>query len=320
LTGQLLAFARRQPLSPEVFDVGSQVEGIAQLIRPLVGGRIQIGLEIRDPECFAMADIAQFETTLINLAVNSRDAMQGEGVISIRVAKAEAIPASGTSEKRSGQFIAISVKDTGSGIPREKLAAIFEPFYTTKEVGKGTGLGLSQALGFAKQSGGEIVAASTLGEGSTFTIYLPQAEVTSARADMAAGHLQAVASGRGHRILVVEDNEDVGKFSTELLQDLGYVTRRADNAKQALALIAADESAFDLVFSDVIMPGMNGVELAKIIRRQYPHLSVVLTSGYSSVLAENTHHGFELIQKPYSVEALSRSLRRAIMERPPVGR
>jgi PAS domain S-box-containing protein len=320
LTGQLLAFARRQPLSPEVFDVGSQVEGIAQLIRPLVGGGVQIGLEIRDTECFAMADIAQFETTIINLAVNSRDAMQGEGAISIRVQKAAAIPASGTSEKRSGQFIAVAVKDTGSGIPPEKLTAVFEPFYTTKEVGKGTGLGLSQALGFAKQSGGEIVAASTLGEGSTFTIYLPQAEVTSARADMAAGNLQAAASGRGHRILVVEDNEDVGKFSTELLQDLGYVTRRADNAKQALALIAADESAFDLVFSDVIMPGMNGVELAKAIRSQYPHLPVVLTSGYSSVLAENIHHGFELIQKPYSVEALSRSLRRAIMERPPVRR
>lgn len=320
LTGQLLAFARRQPLSPEVFDVGSQVEGIAQLIRPLVGGRIQIGLEIRDTECFAMADIAQFETTIINLAVNSRDAMQGEGVISIQVAKAAAIPASGTSEKRSGQFIAVSVKDTGSGIAPEKLAAVFEPFYTTKEVGKGTGLGLSQALGFAKQSGGEIVAASTLGEGSIFTIYLPQAEFTAARADMAAGHLQAAASGRGHRILVVEDNEDVGKFSTELLQDLGYVTRRADNAKQALALIAADESAFDLVFSDVIMPGMNGVELAKAIRSQYPHLPVVLTSGYSSVLAENIHHGFELIQKPYSVEALSRSLRRAIMERSSVSR
>jgi PAS domain S-box-containing protein len=320
LTGQLLAFARRQPLSPEVFDVGSQVEGIAQLIRPLVGGRVQIGVEIRDTECFALADVAQFETTIINLAVNSRDAMQGEGIISIRVEKAGAIPASGTSEKRSGPFIAVSVKDTGSGIPPEKLTAVFEPFYTTKEVGKGTGLGLSQALGFAKQSGGEIVAASILGEGSTFTIYLPQAEVTNARADMAAGNLQAAASGRGHRILVVEDNEDVGKFSTELLQDLGYVTRRADNARQALALIAADESAFDLVFSDVIMPGMNGVEFAKIIRREYPHLPVVLTSGYSSVLAENIDHGFELIQKPYSVEALSRSLRRAIMERASVSR
>jgi PAS domain S-box-containing protein len=315
LTGQLLAFARRQPLAPQVFDVGLQVEGIAQLIRPLVGGRIQIGLEIRDPECFAMADVAQFETSLINLAVNSRDAMDGEGLISISVGKADAIPASGTSERRYGKFIAVSVRDTGTGIAPDKLTAIFEPFYTTKEVGKGTGLGLSQALGFAKQSGGEIVAASRLGEGSSFTVYLPQAETPASQADIGAGNIEAGMSGRGHRILVVEDNEDVGRFSTELLQDLGYSTRRADNARQALALIAADRSAFDLVFSDVIMPGMNGVELATIIREQYPNLPVVLTSGYSSVLAENAHQGFELIQKPYSVEALSRTLRRAISER-----
>jgi CheY-like chemotaxis protein len=319
LTGQLLAFARRQPLAPQVFDVGLQVEGIAQLIRPLVGGRIQIGLEIRDPDCFAMADIAQFETSLINLAVNSRDAMNGEGLISISVAKADAIPASGTSEKRGGKFIAISVADTGSGIPPDKLTSIFEPFYTTKEVGKGTGLGLSQALGFAKQSGGEIVVASRVGEGSTFTIFLPQAAAPASHAGINPGNLEAATSGRGHRILVVEDNEEVGRFSTELLQDLGYATRRADNAKQALALIAADQSAFDLVFSDVIMPGMNGVELATIIREQHPHLPVVLTSGYSSVLAENAHRGFELIQKPYSVEALSRALRKAILERSSTG-
>jgi PAS domain S-box-containing protein len=315
LTGQLLAFARQQPLTPQVFDVGLRVEGIGQLIRPLVGGRIQIGLELRNPECFAIADVAQFETTLINLAVNSRDAMEGEGLISISVEKADAIPASGSSGKRNGKFIAISVKDTGTGIAPDKLAAIFEPFYTTKEVGKGTGLGLSQAVGFAKQSGGEIVVDSVLGEGSTFTIYLPQAEAPSSHAGITAVNIEATTSGRGHRILVVEDNEDVGKFSTELLQDLGYATKRADNAKQALALIAADETAFDLVFSDVIMPGMNGVELATIIRERYPDLPVVLTSGYSSVLAENAHHGFKLIQKPYSVEALSRALQRAILER-----
>ncbi len=266
-----------------------------------------------------MADIAQFETTLINLAVNSRDAMRDEGLISIRVARANAIPQSVTSERRSGQFIAISVSDVGVGIAPENLTAIFEPFYTTKEVGKGTGLGLSQALGFAKQSGGEIVAASALGQGSTFTIYLPEAEAPDSRSELAVANLDAAASGRGRRILLVEDNEDIGKFSTELLQDLGYETRRADNAKQALALLAADRWAFDLVFSDVIMPGMNGVELAGVIRKQYPHLPVVLTSGYSSVLAENAHHGFELIQKPYSVEALSRALRKATMERPPKG-
>jgi CheY-like chemotaxis protein len=241
--------------------------------------------------------------------------MDGEGLISITVAKADAIPASATGEKRNGNFIAISVGDTGSGIAPDRLAAIFEPFFTTKEVGKGTGLGLSQALGFAKQSGGEIVVASTLGEGSTFTVYLPQAKPPASLARIDTGNRETATSGRGHRILVVEDNEDVGQFSTELLQDLGYTTRRADTARQALALIDADQSAFDLVFSDVIMPGMNGVELAAIIRERYPELPVVLTSGYSSVLAENAHQGFELIQKPYSVEALSRTLRRAILER-----
>jgi PAS domain S-box-containing protein len=315
LTGQLLAFARRQPLTPEVFDVGLQVEAIAQLVRPLVGSRIQIALEIADAECFAMADVAQFETTLINLAVNSRDAMKDEGLISIRVGKADEIPASGISGRREGKFIAISVGDTGGGIPPDRMTAIFEPFYTTKEVGKGTGLGLSQALGFAKQSGGDIVAVSALRKGSTFTIYLPQAELPARPASAAATSPEAASSGQGHRILVVEDNEDVGRFSTELLQDLGYATRRADNAKQALALIASDHGAFDLVFSDVIMPGMNGVEMAMIIREQYPHLPVVLTSGYSNVLAQTTDHGFELIQKPYSVEALSRALRKAILER-----
>jgi CheY-like chemotaxis protein len=264
-----------------------------------------------------LADTAQFETTLINLAVNSRDAMHGEGVISIRVEKADQVRPSVSSDRRHGKFIAVSVRDEGSGIPPENLKAIFEPFYTTKEVGKGTGLGLSQALGFAKQSGGEIVAESVVGKGSIFTIYLPQAEAPERRAVNAAVHPDTVASGRGRRILVVEDNEEVGKLSTELLQDLGYDTIRVDNAKQALALIAADPSAFDLVFSDVIMPGMNGLELATAIRKQYPHFPIVLTSGYSSVMADNAHHGFELIQKPYSVEALARILRSAMLERSP---
>jgi PAS domain S-box-containing protein len=318
LTGQLLAFARRQPLTPQVFGVDQQVEGIAQLLRPLVGSRIEIKLRIHDTECFALADIAQFETALINLAVNSRDAMDGEGVISIDVSRATTIPASATSERRKGDFIAISITDTGTGIAPDQIAVIFEPFFTTKEVGKGTGLGLSQAVGFAKQSGGEIVVISALGKGSTFTIYLPQAEapITDADADAAPGHFDLTPSGRGHRILLVEDNKNVGKVSNELLQDLGYATEWADNARAALDLLAENQRGFDLVFSDVIMPGMNGVELATIIRKQYPHLPVVLTSGYSSALAESAHHGFELIQKPYSVEALSRTLRKAIQERP----
>jgi CheY-like chemotaxis protein len=241
--------------------------------------------------------------------------MAGEGSLSISVNTVDAIPALRGHAMHKGQFVAISVMDAGSGIAADKLEAIFEPFFTTKDVGKGTGLGLSQALGFAKQSGGEITVTSALGEGSTFTIYLPKAEKAADGAEAVAIGAEAVMGGRGHCVLVVEDNEDVGRFSTELLQDLGYGIKWVGNAKEALAILAGDELAFDLVFSDVIMPGMNGVELATVIRERYPGLPVVLTSGYSSVLADNAHRGFELIQKPYSVEALSRILRKAISER-----
>jgi nitrogen-specific signal transduction histidine kinase len=315
LTAQLLAFARRQPLKPQVFDVGAQVEAVARLVRPLVGPRIRIEVDISAPDCFAIADIAQFETALINLAVNGRDAMDGQGRLAIMVRKVPTIPALRAQTVRSGDFVAIAMTDTGAGIASDHIEAIFEPFFTTKEVGKGTGLGLSQAFGFAKQSGGDIEVRSMPGQGATFTIYLPQAAMPAKEAAQvaAAGHEPAIR-GRGYRVLVVEDNDDVGQFSTELLEDLGYMVRRADNADSALAILAEDEFAADLVFSDVIMPGMNGVELAGVIRERYPGLPVVLTSGYSNVLAENAHRGFELIQKPYSVESLSRILRKAISD------
>ncbi|MET4240573.1 PAS domain S-box protein [Bradyrhizobium sp. RT10b] len=315
LTAQLLAFARRQPLKPQIFNVGSQVEAVAQLVRPLVGGRIAIAVEVNDADCFTVADIAQFETALINLAINARDAMEGEGRLTIAVRKVAGIPSLRAQSARGGDYVAISVADTGSGIAPENIDAIFEPFFTTKEVGKGTGLGLSQAFGFAKQSEGDIAVTSTRGEGATFTIYLPQAHSPAAEKDAAALTSEAATTGRGYRVLVVEDNDDVGQFSTELLEDLGYVVRRVANANAALGILGENEFAVDLVFSDVIMPGMNGVELAGVIRERYPGLPVVLTSGYSNVLAENAHRGFELIQKPYSVESLSRILRKAITEK-----
>ena len=227
----------------------------------------------------------------------------------------DAIPPLRAQPARSGDFVAITVTDTGTGIAPALLETIFEPFFTTKEVGKGTGLGLSQAFGFAKQSDGDIAVASEPGQGATFTIYLPQAAVPADAVEAAATGSEPAARGRGYRVLVVEDNDDVGQFSTELLEDLGYTVRRVASADAALAILAEDEFSADLVFSDVIMPGMNGVELAGIVRERYPGLPVVLTSGYSNVLAENAHRGFELIQKPYSVELLSRSLRKAISER-----
>jgi len=317
LTAQLLAFARRQPLKPQVFNVGTQVENAAQLVRPLVGGGIHIEIEIADDDAYTIADLAQFETALLNLASNARDAMNGEGGLRIAVNKVAAIPALRGQSARAGDFIAVAVADTGGGIAPENIHAIFEPFFTTKEIGKGTGLGLSQAFGFAKQSGGDIAVASTPGQGATFTIYLPQAAPPAGATESAAIRSEPATTGRGYRVLLVEDNDEVGRFSTELLEDLGYIVRRVADADAALAILKEDEFAVDLVFSDVIMPGMNGVELAGLVRERYPGLPVVLTSGYSNVLAENAHHGFELIQKPYSVELLSRILRKAIAERAP---
>jgi signal transduction histidine kinase/ActR/RegA family two-component response regulator len=320
LTAQLLAFARRQPLKPQVFNVGAQVENVAQLVRPVVGARIQIETEAGDFNAFTIADVGQFETALINLAINARDAMEGEGKLRIAVQKVSTIPPLRAQPARRGDFIAVSVTDTGTGIAANHLDAIFEPFFTTKQVGKGTGLGLSQAFGFAKQSGGEIAVASALGHGATFTIYLPQAPPPASAADSAAIKSEPATTGRGFRVLLVEDDDEVGRFSTELLEDLGYVVRRVADAGAALTILGEDELALDLVFSDVIMPGMNGVELAGIIRERFPGLPVVLTSGYSNVLAENAHHGFELIQKPYSVESLSRILKKAISARASVAR
>ena len=223
-------------------------------------------------------------------------------------------------EVPSGDYVVVAVTDSGTGMGAEVLQRAFEPFFTTKEVGKGTGLGLSQAFGFAKQSEGDIAVSSRLGFGATFTIYLPEAAKPAAASDVAAIRNEPSTIGRGYRVLVVEDNDEVGRFSTELLEDLGYVVRRVANATDALAILAEDEFAVDLVFSDVIMPGINGLELAGLIRERYPGLPVVLTSGYSHVLAENAHHGFELIKKPYSVESLSRILRKAMADKAPLPR
>jgi len=200
------------------------------------------------------------------------------------------------------------VKDTGHGIAPEVIDRIFEPFFTTKPSTKGTGLGLSQVYGFAKQSGGEIDVRSRVGEGSCFTLYIPRA---SAALHPTPIRVPTPPQSQGSlSILLVEDNDDVGQFALALLSETGHAATRAGNATEALSLLQANHASYDLVFTDVVMPGMNGVELAKEIGQRWPGLPVVLTSGYSHVLAQEGHHGFALLQKPYSLQELEAFLGR----------
>ena len=307
LTAQLLAFARLQTLKPELFDVGENVQTLSEIIRTLTGARVEIVTRVPGGPCLINADASQFETALINMAVNARDAMGGEGLLTIAVRSVAELPGPAPQPQSPHGYVVVSVEDTGVGIPQGVLGRIFEPFFTTKEVGQGTGLGLSQVFGFAKQSGGEVTVTSEVGKGSTFALYLPR--VADDGQPLAAPvEIPGPVDGRGISVLVVEDNPEVGKFAADALAELGYTVTLVGNAKHALEELMSDADRFDVVFTDVVMPGMTGIELAKEIRRQHFDLPVVLTSGYSHVLAQNGSYGFELLQKPYSSEQLSRIL------------
>jgi PAS domain S-box-containing protein len=314
LTGQLLAFARRQALRPEIFEVGASLRAVAEMLDSVTGARITVDAQIPDEPYYIRADLSQFETALINMAVNARDAMGGEGTLTLRLLGARPMPAIRGHAGSRSTFAAVSLSDTGAGIASEVLPRIFEPFFTTKEIGKGTGLGLSQVFGFAKQSGGDVDVSSTPGEGTTFTLYLPQVEGGPEKQDEEPRE-ERTSEGASLCVLVVEDNVEVGRFATQILEDLGHRTVWATNAEEALEVIEKVPLRFDAVFSDVVMPGMGGIALARELQRRLPELPVVLTSGYSHVLAQEGVHGFDLIQKPYSVEQLSRVLRKVVGKR-----
>lgn len=306
VTSQLLAFARRQSLTPSNFAPSESVSALKELMQTLLGSQIDIALELSANNNFIEADPSQFDTAIVNLALNARDAMQGQGKLIIRVEALEQLPAIRMHPAVDAKYVALSITDTGSGIPAEHLDHIFEPFFTTKSVGHGTGLGLSQVFGFAKQSGGEIKVDSVIGKGSTFTMYFP--EVAPSSIVQRAHTVDTFTHGNGTTVLVVEDNADVGYFTVQSLKDLGFVPFFASNAEEALAELSVDANRFDVVFSDVVMPGMSGIELGNQIRDLHPGLPVILTSGYSHVLAKDGPNGFELLHKPYSIDQLSQFL------------
>ena len=314
LTGQLLAFARRQALQPVVFDAAQNVTSIVDMIRTLVGSRIRVDVEVPDETCEVDADPGQLDTALVNMVVNARDAMNGAGRLAIRTSRVDGIPASRAHPAVAGAYVAIAVTDTGTGIDPDRLDRVFEPFYTTKAVGHGTGLGLSQVFGFAKQSGGDVQVASELGVGTTFTLYLPTTVRAAAVQAEAAPDVGTDERGAG-RVLVVEDHIDVAASVEAALGDLGYEVTIVHSAEAALALLAADATPYSAVFSDVVMPGMDGVELGREIRRRHGPLPVLLSSGYSHVLASTVDLEFPLLPKPYPFAALARALRDVIDQR-----
>jgi two-component system NtrC family sensor kinase len=251
---------------------------------------------------------------MINMATNARDAMQGKGRIVFTVHAATTVPDTLAQLSGSHGFVCVAVGDTGVGIPPAQLGRIFEPFFTTKLVGQGTGLGLSQVFGFARQSGGEVTVMSEVGQGSTFSLYLPRVPADLLPRSQAPTTAPAVA-GSGMSVLIVEDNIELGNFAADGLTELGYSITLVDNATDALTELLGDNDRFDVVFSDVVMPGMTGLDLAQAIRDRCIAVPVVLTTGYSQALSQEGVAGFELVQKPYSIEELSRVLHQAARPR-----
>ena len=311
LTSQLLAFARRQALKPEVFAACDSVRSLSAMMNTLAGPLVEIVLQLPEKRCFVEADPSQFDTALVNIAINARDAIDGRGRLTIRVEPVDHMPTDRGCKSLPGAFVTVTISDTGSGIPEEHLEQIFEPFFTTKRVGKGTGLGLSQVFGFAKQSGGGVTVQSTVGIGSSFALYLPRVEAPVYLE--AKENMELLMEGHGTCVLVVEDNAEVGESAAQSLADLGYIPVWVTSAEAALDELAINVDRFDVVFSDVVMPGMNGLDLAHHIRQAHPDLPVLLTSGYSHVLAQNGSYGFDLLHKPYSIEQLAKHLHKIVI-------
>jgi PAS domain S-box-containing protein len=296
LTSHLLAFGRRQPLKPEVIDLNLRLDAFAEMVSRTIGSKTEIALDLSPQLWPAEIDATQLETALLNGAINARDAMPSGGRLTIA---SRNVPGG----ENNADMVCVSLTDTGEGISKEALERVFDPFFTTKPIGKGTGLGLSQIHGFAAQSGGRAEIASVEGEGTTLSLFLPRASGTA----MGALPCEAgLAKGDGATVLLVEDNDQVREFAESLLADLDYRVMSAPSAEAALTMLAAQ--AVDILFTDVMMPGMSGVELAEKAQEMRPDLPVLLASGYSEEVAGGSARAFETLAKPYGAATLGAAL------------
>jgi signal transduction histidine kinase/CheY-like chemotaxis protein len=302
LTNRLLAFSRQQPLSPQVLDANKLVSGMSDLLMRTLGETIWVG---------------QVENAILNLAVNARDAMPEGGILTIETANADLddLYASQNAEVQPGQYVLISVTDIGTGISPEVLEHAFEPFYTTKGVGRGTGLGLSQVYGFVKQTRGHVSIDSEVGQGTTVKIYLPR-HIGDEGGTVASAADRLPAAQAHEMILVVEDEAQVRHMSVDALRELGYTVVQATNGHEALDMIA-NQPKLDLLFTDIVMPEMNGRQLADKAKAIRPGLRVIYTTGYTrNAVIHNgvLDPGVALLQKPFTILQLARKVRDVLDE------
>jgi len=310
LTGQLLAFARRQALEPKSVDLGRVIRDMSEMLRRTLGETVAVETVIAGGLWNTLVDPTQVENTVLNLAINARDAMPEGGKLTLEVANAylDDAYAAQHAEVTPGQYVMLAVTDTGSGMTPEVLGRVFEPFFTTKPEGKGTGLGLAQAFGFVKQSGGHIKIYSEVGHGTSVKLYLPRTRREADVLDTGAG---LPARGGHERILVVEDDKDVRGAVVDMLTDLGYQVSHAENAETALAQLR--KQAPDLIFTDVVMPGaISTREFTRRAQEMHPGIHILYTSGYTqNAIVHNGKLDDDalLLSKPYRKDELARKLR-----------
>ena len=318
LTGQLLAFGRRQPLNPKPTDLAPLISNFSELLRRTLGELIELHIRVTGSGNLCVVDAPQLQNALLNLAINARDAMPRGGKLTIDISRtrldvdyAQMYP-----DIRTGRYVLVAVTDTGSGMSEEVRQRAFEPFFTTKPTGAGTGLGLSMVYGFVKQSGGNIQIYSELGQGTSVRIFLPLAESVQTSGELAPGAGEMDAMPRGSEtILVVEDDARVRRVTTARLRSLGYEVIEADNGAAAFLLLAAHPK-IAMIFTDVVMPGgMNGDELAEAALTAKPDLKVLFTSGYAEpAVARQSLRVGAWLKKPYTAAELAEKVREILSQ------
>jgi CheY-like chemotaxis protein len=309
LNQQLLAFSRRQDLRAETVCIDDLIDTFANLLDRAVGEAVTVKIEKAPELWYCRTDAHQLETAILNIAINARDAMPQGGTLTLKttIRKLDA-QAAAANDGNVGDYVAVSIADTGVGMTPDVVERVFEPFFTTKDVGKGTGLGLSQVYGFARQSGGFVSIDSHPGIGTTVSIHLPR--TTSLEATEVVADTPVEVRGQGI-VLIVEDDSDVRAIASSLLEDLGYSVLEAETGIEAMKLLDRGER-IDLVFTDVIMPGeMNGIDLVRAMKLKHAGIPVLLTSGYTAqriAMAEMVE-GLQLLRKPYTQVDLSLAVR-----------